>query len=232
MSDILSVDGLSLRVANRVLLEGGSFSLARGETVWLLDAEGSGKTALLKAIAGLLVPLSGEIRVLDLPPSPVVLSEIAYLPDCAHLPEALTPSELVRLFAKMFADFDAERATALLHDLRVNTQKKLSALSRGTRDKIRLILTMSRRVSLYLLDEPLGKADATVRDYVLHLITANKKEGASVLIATQNTSLIEEMLDSFLLLSEGKLTLSNKGSGGEEANGTTLDAHCKGDTVC
>ena len=229
---LLSCDALTLRVDNRTLIESLSFSVKRGEIVGILGKSGSGKTSLLKAISGLMTPFSGSIRILGVPPSPAILSHIAFLPTASHLPSDMTATELARLFSRMFDDFDAERATSLLRELRVNTEKKFRALSRGTQDKIRLILTMSRRVSLYLLDEPIGKGDDVAKDYMLDLIRANKSENASVLLATERIADAEALLDSFILLSEGKLEKTGDVSRIKEETALSLDEYLKGETSC
>lgn len=229
---ILHCENLTLRNADKILLDAVSFSLCEGEIVGLLGAEGSGKTSLLKTIAGLLLPSEGEILIDGLSPSPATVASIAYLPDCRHLPDRLTTTELVRLFSTMFADFDAERAKAHLHALRVNTEKRFSALSRGTQEKIRLILTMSRRARLYLLDEPFGSSDSATRDYLIQIILASKSDDSALLLATSDGAPWEDMLDSLLLLSEGRLTSVNHTAENRTEDAATLDAPQKGGKPC
>ena len=233
MTDIiLSCDALTVRLANKNLIEDVCFSLNRGETAGILGKKGSGKTSLLKAISGLLVPFSGSVRIADAPISPTVLSQIAFLPEESHLPKDMTSSELVGLFSRMFDDFDAERAASLLRELRVNTEKKFSALSRKTQDKIRLILTMSRRVSLYLLDEPFDNGDEAARNYALNMIRTQKREDSAVLLATERIADAEELLDSFFFFSEGRLARSGSVSRIKEESGLSLEEYLKGEAPC
>ena len=205
---ILSCDALLKSYGASPALKGVTLTLCEGEAVGLFGPSGSGKTTLIKLAAGLLVPSAGKIEVFGSTPSDMTASMIAYLPDRASLPLDMTPCELVRFYASMFADFDTQRADLLLGELRVNTKKRMRALSKGTREKVQLILTMSRRARLYLLDEPLGNADPATRDYILKTIFSSRAVDSTILIATQRSDDVEAHLDSFVLLSEGEVSRS------------------------
>ena len=219
---ILSCDALLKSYGASPALKGVSLTLNAGETVGLLGPNGSGKTTLIKLAAGLLVPSSGKIEILGHAPSDLTASVVSYLPDRTSLPLDMTPSALVRLYQAMFADFDTERAERLLQELRVNTKKRMRALSKGTREKVQLILTMSRRARLYLLDEPIGGVDPATRDYILNIILSSRAEGSTVLIATHLIADVEAHLDSYLFLSDGEVIRSGSTSALKEA-GETLD---------
>ncbi len=222
-SPILSCEALSKGYGTSPVLENLYLSLEAGETVGLLGPNGSGKTTLIKLAAGLLAKDAGKIEICGVPPSAATASIVSYLPDRITLPPEMTPRELVRLYATMFSDFDAERADALLRDLRVNTEKRLKSLSKGTREKVQLILTMSRRARLYLLDEPIGGVDPATRDYILKTILSSRAEGSTVLISTHLIADVEPYLDSFFFLSDGRIVAGGNVKAYKEEVGTTLD---------
>ena len=220
---ILSCEALCKSYGASPALENLYLALETGETVGLLGPNGSGKTTLIKLAAGLLSPSAGKIEIAGVAPSAATASIVSYLPDRTALPHDMTPRELVRLYTTMFSDFDAERAVALLSDLRVNTAKRMRALSKGTREKVQLILTMSRRARLYLLDEPIGGVDPATRDYILKTILSSRAEGSTVLISTHLIADVENHLDSFFFLSEGRVIAGGSVSAYKEEVGTTLD---------
>lgn len=220
---ILSCEALYKSYGVSPVLENLHLALEAGETVGLLGPNGSGKTTIIKLAAGLLVPDSGKIEIAGVAPSAATAAIVSYLPDRTAIPNDLTPRELVRLYATMFPDFDEERANALLTDLRVNTAKRMRSLSKGTREKVQLILTMSRRARLYLLDEPIGGVDPATRDYILKTILSSRTEGSTVLISTHLIADVEDHLDSFFFLSEGRIVAGGSVSAYKEETGTTLD---------
>ena len=220
---VLSCEGLSKSYGQESVIEGLDLVLSKGETVGLLGPNGSGKTTLIKLIAGLLTPTSGKIEICGLPPSAATCGIISYLPDRNALPLDMCAHELVNLYERMFADFDREKAEALLNDLRVSTVKRMKALSKGTREKIQLILTVSRKARLYLLDEPIGGVDPATRDYILKTVLTARAPESTILFATHLIADVEMHLDSFLFFSEGKIVESGNVSAYKEACGTTLD---------
>ena len=220
---IVSCEALCKSYGTSPALDNLSLALSKGETVGLLGPNGSGKTTLIKLIAGLLTPTSGKIEILGTPPSSATCAIISYLPDRTALPLDMTTEELVRFYARMFADFDEEKARALLSDLRVSTVKRMKALSKGTREKVQLILTMSRRARLYLLDEPIGGVDPATRDYILKTILSARASDSTVLISTHLISDVEEHLDSFFFLADGKVVADGNVLAYKEEKGMTLD---------
>lgn len=195
-------------VSGQPVLQDLSFAVARGRILGVLGPNGSGKTTLLKLIAGLLTPDGGEIRINGMKPGVETKKLVAYLPDRSQLDESMKVSALVRFYADFYADFDAARAEELLSRLGVSARAKLGTLSMGNREKVRLILTMSRRAQLYLLDEPIGGVDPAARDYILDTILSNYGEGASILLSTHLIRDVEPALNDVMFLSRGGILLA------------------------
>ena len=188
-------------------LDGVTLSIAPGRVVGLLGPNGSGKTTLIKLANGLLTPSSGEIRICGALPGKETKAVVSYLPDRPCLPEWMSADELMDYFADFFEDFDRSRAADMMARLRLNPHMKYGQMSKGTREKVQLILVMSRRARLYLLDEPIGGVDPATRDYILDTIIRNYDESASVLISTHLISDVENVLDDVIFLREGRVTL-------------------------
>lgn len=182
-----------------------NMALRPGKIVGLLGPNGSGKTTLIKLIAGLLAPTAGQILVDGMPIGPETKAIVSYLPDRNALPPKRSVLEIIELFDTMFDDFDRERAFALLNDLGVSTTVKLSHLSKGNREKVQLILVMSRRAKLYLLDEPIAGVDPAAREYILKTILENYDRNATILISTHLIADVENSLDDFIFLKNGNI---------------------------
>ena len=213
---VLSCEGLSKSYGNIPVLQDLRLTLHAGETVGILAPEGYGKTTLIKLIAGLLVPSVGRIEIDGNAPSVATRGIISYLPSECALPKAMNTEELVAFYTRMFADFEPEKAKALLKALRVSTVKPIKALTRGTRKKVELILTMSRKAKCYLLDEPIGE-DPAAREYILNTIFETRAENSCILIASSLASEIAPHLDTAYFLKDGKLSVYE--SSGDEALG-------------
>ena len=184
-----------------------TLNIAPGRVVGLLGPNGSGKTTLIKLANGLLTPSSGEVRICGALPGKETKAVVSYLPDRPCLPEWMSADELMDYFADFFEDFDRSRAADMMARLRLNPHMKYGQMSKGTREKVQLILVMSRRARLYLLDEPIGGVDPATRDYILDTIIRNYDESASVLISTHLISDVENVLDDVIFLREGRVTL-------------------------
>ena len=207
METCLECRDLSKRFGSVQALDGVTLSIAPGRVVGLLGPNGSGKTTLIKLANGLLTPSSGEIRICGALPGKETKAVVSYLPDRPCLPEWMSAEELMDYFADFFADFDRSRAADMMARLRLNPHMKYGQMSKGTREKVQLILVMSRRARLYLLDEPIGGVDPATRDYILDTIIRNYDESASVLISTHLISDVENVLDDVIFLREGRVTL-------------------------
>jgi ABC-type multidrug transport system, ATPase component len=209
MNPILDCQGLTKQFGNVQALSNLNFSLERGQIVGLLGPNGSGKTTLIKIINGLLVPTSGNVTIAGKAPSPETKLIVSYLPDKSFLDEQMKVSEIVTYFADFYDNFSTERAFAMLKDLDINPTKRLKTLSKGTQEKVQLILVMSRDADLYILDEPIGGVDPAARDYILSTIIQNYNPEATVLLSTHLISDIENVLDRILFIQNGSLVLNS-----------------------
>ena len=207
METCLECRDLSKRFGSVQALDGVTLSIAPGRVVGLLGPNGSGKTTLIKLANGLLTPSSGEVRICGALPGKETKAVVSYLPDRPCLPEWMSADELMDYFADFFEDFDRSRAADMMARLRLNPHMKYGQMSKGTREKVQLILVMSRRARLYLLDEPIGGVDPATRDYILDTIIRNYDESASVLISTHLISDVENVLDDVIFLREGRVTM-------------------------
>jgi len=174
-----------------------------GKIVGLLGPNGCGKSTLIKMIAGLLQPNEGEITVDGHPVGDQSCALISYLPERPYFSTRMKVSELVDYFKDFYADFDADKAYGLFEDLKIDPSANLKTLSKGTKEKVQLILVMSRRAKLYLLDEPIAGVDPAARDHILNTIVGNYNPGASIIITTHLISDVEDILDDFVFLSYG-----------------------------
>ena len=209
MNPILECQGLSKQFGNVHALSDLSFSLGRGQIVGLLGPNGSGKTTLIKIINGLLTPTSGSITINQEQPGVKTKHFISYLPDKSYLDEHMKVKDLVSFFADFYADFSNERAYTMLKDLGIDSNKRLKTLSKGTQEKVQLILVMSRNADLYILDEPIGGVDPAARDYILNTIIQNYNPEATVVLSTHLISDIENVLDHVLFIQNGSLVLNS-----------------------
>lgn len=202
---LVEVNNLSKRYGNNLALDNISLTLAPGSIIGLLGPNGSGKTTLIKLLNGLLQPSSGEVLINGMPPSPQTKTIVSYLPDTTYLDENMKIIDVLDLFKTFYADFDMEAALRLLQDLNLNIDVQLKKLSKGNKEKVQLILVMSRKAKLYILDEPIGGVDPAARDYILRTIINNYSPDASVLISTHLISDIENVLDQIIFIDRGNI---------------------------
>lgn len=185
-----------------------NLTVSGGKIIGLLGKNGTGKSTLLKLINDLLTPTAGEILVKGKSVGTQSKQVIAYLPERTYLDKSMTVAEVIRMFTEFYENFDAEKAGRLLADLGLETNQKLHKMSKGMQEKVQLVLVMSRKADLYLLDEPLGGVDPATRDYILDTILTNFNEGASVIISTHLISDIERILDEVILIDGGQIVLT------------------------
>ena len=209
MSVVLSTDALTKRYGTENALDGVNLSLESGQIVGLLGPNGSGKTTLIKLISGLLTPTSGEILIDGKKPGKETKALVSYLPERCALPEWMKISELVQMYSEFFSDFDEGKAYAMLYDLSIDLKKTYKSLSKGNREKVQLILCMSRNDRLYCLDEPIGGVDPAARDYIIRTILQNYCEDSTVIISTHLIRDIEGVIDRVLFLKNGHITLNS-----------------------
>ena len=201
-----------------------NLTLYSGKIIGLLGPNGSGKTTLIKLAAGLLTPTSGEITVGGLCPGVITKSAVSYLPERTYLNVGLTVDDTVALFRDFYADFDTARAHDLFSKLGIDTSRKIKTLSKGTREKVQLILVMSRRADLYVLDEPIAGVDPAARDYILDVILSNYEPEASILISTHLIADIENILDEVIFIQNGQIRLTASVDDIREKEGKSVDA--------
>ena len=226
MDEILSCTALTKRYnKERAALDGVELHLGRGRIVGLLGPNGSGKTTFIKLACGLLTPTSGEIRIAGRLPGPQTKAAVSYLPDAQYLPDWMNVEQLTGMFADFYEDFDSGKAHEMLARLEISTRAPLKTLSKGTKEKVQLILAMSRAAQLYLLDEPIGGVDPAARDYILNTIIGNYSENAAVIISTHLIADIEPVLDEAVLLKNGRIFAHRAVDDIRENEGMSVDAY-------
>ena len=205
-------------------LRGVDLELGRGRIVGLLGPNGSGKTTLIKILCGLLQPTEGAVLVDGQSVGPYTKSIISYLPDRMYFADWMKATDLFDLFADFYADFDRVRAMSMCASLGVTPSDRLKSMSKGTKEKVQLIMVMSRDADLYCLDEPIGGVDPAARDYILQTIITNYNERASVLISTHLISDIENVLDDVIFIQNGHIRLTTSVDDIREQEGKSVDA--------
>ena len=204
---IFECRGLSKRFGNKEALSGVNLNLERGKIVGLLGPNGSGKTTLIKTANGLLTPNAGSIKISGKDVGVETKSIVSYLPEKTYLADWMKVKNVIKYFEDFYTDFNKEKAYELLSKLNINPEDKMKTLSKGTKEKVQLILVMSRDAQLYLLDEPIGGVDPAARDYILNTIITNYNPEATVLISTHLISDIEQILDEVVFIKEGQIVM-------------------------
>lgn len=195
----------------------------RGRIVGLLGPNGSGKTTLIKTAAGLLTPSAGELLVNGLRPCAETKLAVSYLPERTYLAEWMRVSDVLDIFEDFYENFERGKAAEMLQRLQIGQRDRLRSMSKGTREKVQLILVMSRKADLYLLDEPIGGVDPAARDYILSTIIGNYSEDATVILSTHLIGDVEKVLDDVIFLSFGKIGLVSPVDDIRENQGKSVD---------
>lgn len=224
MSAILTCSGLTKRYGSFTALSDLNLTLERGHIVGLLGTNGSGKTTLLKLLCGLLTPSAGELTVSGMPIGTATKSIVSYLPERTYLNDWMKVSNLLNLFTDFYKDFNRNTALEMLERLHISPEVRLKTLSKGTKEKVQLILVMSREAELYCLDEPIGGVDPAARDYILNTILTNYNENATVLISTHLISDVENILDEVVILKNGRLAIHDTVDNLRAREGRSLDS--------
>ena len=206
---LLEIKNLNKSFDNKIILTDINLSISGGKIVGLLGKNGAGKSTLIKLINDLLTPSSGEILVNGKEIGVESKKIISYLPERTYLNKQMKVSEVIELFKDFYQDFDEEKAIRLLKDLDLDINQSLTKMSKGMQEKVQLVLVMSRKADLYILDEPLGGVDPATRDYILDTILSNFNENASVIISTHLISDIERILDEVIFIDKGKIVLQS-----------------------
>lgn len=220
---VLKITNLHKSYGSHAVLEGINFEIPRGQIVGLLGPNGCGKSTLMKLICGLTPSNNGEILINSLHPGQQTKALISYLPERTYLNDWMKISDILSYFSDFYSDFDLERAKQMLADLKISENQKLKKLSKGTKEKVQLILVMSRRAQLYLLDEPIGGVDPAAREYILSTILKNFDENASILISTHLIQDVETIFDQVLFLNHGKIVIDGEVDSIREKYGKSID---------
>ncbi|MBE5819641.1 MAG: ABC transporter ATP-binding protein [Clostridiales bacterium] len=207
--ELLECKHLSKEFDGKQILKDINLTIPRGKLIGLLGKNGVGKSTLIKLINDLLTPTEGKILINGKEPGVESKEIISYLPERTYLDKEMTVKQVIKYFDEFYKNFDSEKANKLLNDLDLNIEQKISKMSKGMQEKLQLILVMSRRAELYILDEPLGGVDPATRDYILDTILSNFCEGASVIISTHLISDIERILDEVIFMDKGEIVLTS-----------------------
>ena len=207
--NILECRHVNKNFGDKKILEDINIAIPSGKIIGLLGKNGTGKSTLIKLINDLLTLDSGEILINGKSVGVESKKVISYLPERTYLDKTMTVDNVIKYFEDFYDNFDANKARKLLKDLDLDTNQKLSKMSKGMQEKVQLVLVMSRKADLYILDEPLGGVDPATRDYILDTILNNFNEGASVIISTHLIADIERILDEVIFIDKGKIVLQS-----------------------
>ena len=210
MSIIVETNNLTKNYGGFTALKDINLKLESGRIIGLLGPNGSGKTTFIKILTNLLQPTAGEVKINNQVPGIETKKIVSYLPDAMYLNGWMRVDELISYYADFFQDFEVDRAYGMLASLNINPKSKLKTLSKGTKEKVQLILTMSRRAKLYILDEPIAGVDPAARDYILQTILNNYDEEATILLSTHLITDIENILDDVVFLKNGSVVLTSE----------------------
>ena len=221
---LIECRGLYKSYGLRPALRGIDLEVGPGRIVGLLGPNGSGKTTLIKLLCGLLQPTRGALTVDGSAVGPYTKSVVSYLPDRMYFADWMRATDLFDLFRDFYADFEYEKAIDMCRSLGVEPGDRLKSMSKGTKEKVQLVLVMARNAKLYLLDEPIAGVDPAARDFILRTILTNYNEEGTVLISTHLISDVERVLDEAVFLKEGKIMLHETVDAIREKEGRSLDA--------
>lgn len=233
MSELVKIKGLTKSYDKRKnALDHLDLTIPSGRIIGLLGPNGSGKTTLIKLLAGLLMPNEGEILICGKEPGTETKAVVSYLPERTYFRSSMRVKELIEYFQDFYADFRPERARELLGNLKIDENASLKTLSKGTKEKVQLIMVMSREARLYLLDEPIAGVDPAARDYILRTIISNYNEDATVILSTHLISDIEQILDEVIFIKAGRILLQDSVENIREQQGKSVDAYFREVFVC
>ena len=221
---ILECKGLSKRFGAVTALDGISFTIEPGRIVGLLGPNGSGTTTLIKLANGLLTPSEGEVLVCDMAPGKESHASVSYLPERTCIPTWMSVKQLLDFYGDFYRDFNRKAAEEMLTHLNIRLTQRIKQMSKGTREKVQLIMVMSRAAKLYLLDEPIGGVDPATRDYILSTIIGNYNPEAAVIISTHLIADVEKVLDEVIFINQGQVVLQSSVDEIREEKGMSVDA--------
>ena len=229
---LLSLASITKNYGMKRALDSVDLELSGGKIVGLLGPNGSGKTTMIKIIVGIMRQSSGVIKIDGNEPSEITKRMVAYLPDKDYLDENMDIRETIKMFADYYEDFSIKTAEELLGKLNISTSSKIKTLSKGNREKLQLILVMSRRARLYILDEPIAGVDPAARDYILNTIISNYNEEATVLMSTHLIADVEGILDEAIFIKDGKIILHDSVDNIRNQRHCSVDAYFREVFAC
>ena len=225
MSKVLTCEKLTkVYGKEKTALDGIDLELDFGRIVGLLGPNGSGKTTLIKLANGLLTPSEGEVLVCDMAPGKESHASVSYLPERTCIPTWMSVKQLLDFYGDFYRDFNRKAAEEMLTHLNIRLTQRIKQMSKGTREKVQLIMVMSRAAKLYLLDEPIGGVDPATRDYIIHTILSNYNENASLVISTHLIADVEKVLDEVIFINQGQVVLQSSVDEIREEKGMSVDA--------
>lgn len=229
---ILECKNLTKRFGATAALQDVSLEIAPGRIIGLLGPNGSGKTTLLKLANGLLTPDGGNLAIDGMAPGVETKKIVSYLPEKSYLAGWMNVRQLLGYFSDFYADFQPQRALEMLARLDIDPNQRIKTMSKGTQEKVQLILVMSRAAKLYLLDEPIGGVDPATRDYILNTIISNYDPAASVVISTHLIADVEQILDEVIFIHRGKVVLQSSVDAIRQEKGCSVDALFREEFKC
>ena len=221
---VLECKDLSKHYGNAPALNHVSLAVEPGRIVGLLGPNGSGKTTLIKLANGLLTPSEGEVLVCDMAPGKESHASVSYLPERTCIPTWMSVKQLLDFYGDFYRDFNRKAAEEMLTHLNIRLPQRIKQMSKGTREKVQLIMVMSRAAKLYLLDEPIGGVDPATRDYILSTIIGNYNPEAAVIISTHLIADVEKVLDEVIFINQGQVVLQSSVDEIREEKGMSVDA--------
>ena len=230
--ELLEIKNLSKSYGKKKVLKDINLTIPRDRIIGLLGKNGTGKSTLIKLINDILTPTSGEILINGKKVGVESKKIISYLPERTYLDKSMTVDNVIEYFSDFYDNFDARKARKLLKDLDLDTTLKLAKMSKGMQEKVQLVLVMSRKADLYILDEPLGGVDPATRDYILDTILTNFDDGASVIISTHLITDVERILDEVIFIDKGKIVLQSSADELRNKEGKSIDEIFRGMFKC
>ena len=221
---IIKLENVVKRYGKKEALKGINLDIPKGKIVGLLGPNGSGKSTMIKLLNGLLQPDEGSIEIAGMKPSIETKKIVSYLPERTYLSEWMKMKDLLKFFSDFYEDFDLEKAEEMIEALNINVDEKIKDMSKGTKEKVQLILVMSRNADVYILDEPIGGVDPAARSFIMRTILQNFSEESTLIIATHLISEIENICDEIISLSYGEIKLQGNVDEIREEKGKSIDA--------
>lgn len=232
MENMVEFKNVHKSYSNKEVLKGVNLNIPKGKIVGLLGPNGSGKTTMIKLMNGLLQVDEGSVEIEGIKPSVETKKIISYLPERTYLNDWMKVKDMLEFFKDFYEDFDMEKADRMIESLKIDKNEKLKTMSKGTKEKVQLILVMSRKADLYILDEPIGGVDPAARSYILDTILTNYNENSTLLIATHLISEIENICDDIIFISKGEIVLQGNVDEIREEKEKSIDALFREEFKC